>query len=1848
MASYQGTETYLIECSRENSIINRADDESSNGAWSNETDFVVKRGDKISVEMVCANIRGSGTGAPTIEFSGQNVVVNGETKPYCDTKILLEVFFYMNNNNTYSVGLPLIHPYGGINGIDASANMNMPINLCPRLTPNQVTNQPNHYREINEKIGYISQYGFATATDLSYGILGDAYGISQYKFDNPLFPGQPSDWYSSTVPAGLVIEGIRILVNPAVSPATLGTDFNSVLEGKVGNANQSNFFIGNHVFVDNGEVGSPTYKCWWLGKIEKLQSYLVTTVVYGLQIIFEVQTEAQNLYEASLNPEVACYVGDVELDSTGLFPTYIPLFNLNAGSSQEGLINYDNLNWSNTNVSSDYKLGNNGMFIYSKNTRKPQSGQSAEFNVFPGTDFNPVDISGNSYTSTAGEFGDTPGQAGFRNANIQQENNNQPYIFLRNDHFGVGRMSKNGKTYPLAEPMTAFVYISIEELLQDIDSLSAVINNKLNETIDGFGTTTEQTNQFLLNSLETPDGMNQASNVTPFYNRVGFYDQNVTDNSQNILMKQVSNAQFRNIITDIIPIKNGGGIKVTPANLSPGLDYMALSFGKQYGGVPNSNADGNNPTLDEQIWRAENTYLREILVTTSSTDDVSELVSYNFNDWANPIYGNMATANLYRYQVSDRLARLPLDKCNLIDTSNNIYTIRNIGKCVVLNNLLSYRTLDFIFPNGTNGYTNPNSTTREPKSLPVNDLYENQLIYTNLEFPTGPSQVWKDFADTLRKYETYYNLQKNAPQDYSEQVQDVKNWIWDVDIGQTDDRTTGQLRQTPGQPQNLPPLTSNGTDPLDIHQQNRPMVWDWTAKPPATATDTSSTTFNTALGVTITDYRPVSYNVGRTLICPTTSHEIFAGISMTGNSDEQEKMRFMKDLGRLKLKSRFDKDWYINSRNYLNYNVNSFTPVTPEVLDSGVKDAFDSNVDTTFAAMYDLPIVPYYYTMANGTKKLMCAFQVATSYLANKSKLSTINFGSMCWGNTIGISSSFFDNHAIIPMNNDQVKRSTLLTQTTVGTPGYIQICYQLSNNADTGINYPIIPNQANYYINSPNVLWNADNSGNSNGYQVPPYTDPNNLNRMKFKCTWTKRYDEPSETITAEWLQINNLYEPILGYQEINIDPRLTQFIGLGAGSSPYSFESSPGMCQAGIGVGVLSDNFIVYTDSDGNPVRYDVVQIEIYRNTDISGSSEIVPLNLGLQPNNVNYVWVGSSKPTFQYNSTKGRVEFIQLQEDNILNELTSSGTTNSATSSGQKAAIINSASNDAFYSRNTTNKDYSDPSLTTPVRNQGVRAEISGIGIYNIYLCPENYNPPNNINLSSYWSNTTYSQTETNHQTIIAGCTKADINNWENSLLNRLGFQSHRELLPSYGKQTNRFNPSTFNTTRPDLISRATKPLILCNTLNNSVNPAINTYYTANSATSNTNGLPLYSNGMLNNESVLVDLKSQALTASSPPILSTSPFLLIESDICQTNWRSGRTQQNVLFYLMKNYQASSFIYGYGSSYSHTANQDRVLSLIHTALRDPTTGRLQKCSNNSTIIYKIQRDIVVPPPRTTAKGIPLNIQPTMSTTDQLLTEILQVETGGGRGTGATSTGSSGLGTQIVSLETKNVGGVLPEQRQVQLEDAFQFQDADLPPTTNPEQMDMIEVVTYLVQQSIESVPVSDVNGPDIASKIYQVFKELGGLEGIKKVMKQTDWEDVLTQRVSTLLGPPSSAGLLTYNAQGSETLARLGDLYYSVLTASNNAERQVYGTNIEEIISNAVDTGAIAMRGQFLEDEIQPAKPSIVRGQGVRDEVLVTPEKRGPQTPTDGQPSRRNNTPETKEIKEDVKTPSKYAVRK
>ena len=109
---FTATETFLIEASRSNSLIDTADGGDFNAKWTNSANFNLRRGDRISVEMCAFNAANAGGGVPTIELTGEKAKAQGETKSYCDNKVLLEVFFYLNNNNTYSVGFPTKFPSG--------------------------------------------------------------------------------------------------------------------------------------------------------------------------------------------------------------------------------------------------------------------------------------------------------------------------------------------------------------------------------------------------------------------------------------------------------------------------------------------------------------------------------------------------------------------------------------------------------------------------------------------------------------------------------------------------------------------------------------------------------------------------------------------------------------------------------------------------------------------------------------------------------------------------------------------------------------------------------------------------------------------------------------------------------------------------------------------------------------------------------------------------------------------------------------------------------------------------------------------------------------------------------------------------------------------------------------------------------------------------------------------------------------------------------------------------------------------------------------------------------------------------------------------------------------------------------------------------------------------------------------------------------------------------------------------------------------------------------------------------------------------------------------------------------
>ena len=1886
MTTFQGTETYLIECSRENSAINIEDDDDTNGSWSNETDFVLKRGDRLSVEMVCANIRGSGTSAPTIEFSGQNVVVNGQTKEYCDTKVLLEVFFYMNNNNTYSVGLPLIHPFGGINGDGGTLanfdNLVMPTNLSPRVPKGNVTNQVCNYREVNMGEGYV----YPDSADLlNWGIwdglppepaymnqpgneipplpyftsqtpgtspqtpFDKAYQIYQFEIQNAAgvkaFKLPYAQVTTADLGAGFRISAVRLIPHAAVIsvPAQttppfipfnnnmLFTDYeNGILGGRTGDNYQNNFYPGNHMFINNNFVpGDGTPQLFdWVGQVERIFGVgglgAPTFNMKVVQLDFtdsntEGSTQEFGIYQGAASKfdfdcgDCASYVGGIyKLNDGGYI---MPKFDIKSGSSQEGLINYDNLELSHIPrvsgkyTGQGYMRGNNNLFMYSRNTRKPQTNQDSSLALFPNTMFQPDIVTGSPtpgkpfFTADAGEYGNLPAgaQFGYRNANIQQENNNDPYIFMRNDHFGKGRRGMNDEKMPDAEPMSAFIYISLKELLQDVNSVTNVINDRLRETITGIGTTTQQTSKLLVNSLENPEQRKPASNVVPYYNRVGFYDRQVTDGAptQKSLMADTNNAQYRNIITDIIPIKNGGCVKVNPANFTSGRNYLAQNYGKQYGGTPARGLFGNNATQAQLDNIKETTYLREI--ETSSGTAVPQgggvtkelLNEVNFQGWANPIYGNMATADLYKYQLGDRWANLPTWNCNRIVWNGGTHPLnRDVGKCVILNNKLEYNVLNFDFPQGLNNYTGdlvnfPNAT---PSPLICNTLYENQLIYLNIPWPTADDDegTWLKFAKAMRNYETYYNPATRAPVTYKQQRADLANWIFDGDVGMTDDRSTSQLRTQLGAPAHAPPGTSPEYPviappspppavPFARFQNNRPFYYDWINKPSTEASLATDPIYGTDLGLPFnsTDYRPAIYGANRTLICPTTSHEIFAGVSATSCVDNEEKYRILKELGRLKMKSRFNPDYYKTALNYKGGDIASQSTLPLDNNEIGFRLAnFPPDpverVDTTFMKSLDIGFYPYEYKRGDGTTITLCAIMVGTDYKAVADKISTINFGSMVWGQSIGISNSFYDNHAICPMNNDQVKRGQALTKTKSTAGSYKIIGEQKTNSVYYGNQYYQAPSSTTpfaatlAYTQTLGIVAGLDATiwDFAFDYAVAPYL--NTSGRFRCRLVFDDCLQYPGETAQVTWEQ-SSLFSAddslnpgtAANFTKISTDspefydpfnPAGTNFTGLFFNSAFNGDNTSPtpnpptatntwvltsgggignfdpanpnknsgfGCFQArGLtsnGLGDYGAYFNVYYDS-GAPVpqfvQFRTAVLEVFIQPTISPTDGVILPNLGLEYNKVNYVWCGATQPTFQYAQDKGRVEFQQLQDDNILNEKSvpykkdaSGNTSNSSAVTGTKAGILNTATEDAVFSRNSREDDFVNSKKTAPVKNSGIRAEISGVGIYKIWLCEENYEPPNNINLSSYWNNAEdgkgldglneiayWGQTELNRQKIIAGCVEADENNWGGSLFERLGFQSHRELLPAYGKQQNRFNPSTYNSTRPDKISRGTKPLILCNAVDNSIDPALNTFFTADPSGNSVNGIPMYSNGMLNDESISLQLVNQTLTASAPPILSTSPFLLIESDICSTNYRSGSTQKNVLFYLMKNYQASSFIYGYGSSYTHTANQDRTLSLINTAFRDPITGRLQKCSNNSTIIYKIQRDIVILPPTTDALGNPLPIaKPAETETEKLLNQIVSnTDKQGSKGGGAIGTGVAGGGKSappnvplfqsgLLQMVQENAGANMDIQGGADALQALEvtFQQINANPNITPTEAEVESAVAFTIQQLLGAYPL-------------------------------------------------------------------------------------------------------------------------------------------------------------------------------
>ena len=1349
-SNFGNTQTFLIECSRGNSLIDTKDGGDFNAKWTNETNFNLRRGDVVSVEMMALNAQNAVSGS-ALEFTGDAVVVDGTQKKYCDNKVLLEVFFYMNNNNTYSVGLPLIHPEGGINAV--ADNKYMPIQ-----GETGSPSAPQFGKTCsNGTIGYFQTSVVAGAISAGQIIPAKSYVILGWNTANS--PDDPPNYIANIPAAGTSCCGVVLADFGDPNPnAGVFANYDNWITGNIvaANATPVNFLVGNQLGYkdDTGAInfGDGGIKITSMRKIgagapapfaSKIECNFPFTIVNDL---------GNPISQGNL---IACEPSTRD------------------GSSEFGLPNYDNLKQTGqTPNNTQGRRDGNQLYNYSQNLGGSNpAGTSVPYNTFPNTTYG-----GGATRNATTAYDRDNNKQGFRNGNLRMECNGKPYIFMRNDYHGIGRQKPNcSGFYPKAEPQTAFILLEADELFTDTTSLANKLNDILHQALSPFNGDVPVQDNYITNDTQYSIDQFKSSSVIPARNTYGFYDQGVYNNAT-YSWKDTYSALW----TKILPIKYGGCTKVQPANFRPGFDLVGTATGQFF--LPIAG------TSEEQSNILKNTYI-DFMFNREQNNSY-----WNGEGRTNTLMGNCAVADMFKEILGDRMMRLPCLPFNTIVGGGGGDGIRDIGRPVIVNTKFN------IEPTNVNvgGSNCP---------IQLSKCVKSQLIFTNIEYPmidtaiinpNDPNNIvngkeFADFAKAVRDYELYGNKSTNAATTYKTQKLDKTGWCIDLDMGVTDDNASviPNIYTTP--------KTTNVT----------PIVPAWCLKFPNNADPAAAGgLYGTGLGANFNGGGDPTQPLYRRTISPAFSSPAF-GSDLT-KFDWLENWSAYRGLGKIWLESRFDPDWRTTSKSVedsipaagADANCKILTD-TDELLPFNPtnKPAID------FVEALDIGCYPYIYTDDDGNKQLCCAFRTMYDVDFDNNITSSMEMGMITWGLPIGVSQSSMDNHKIVPVNGDQAQAQNPIKN--VGTGSTIDIARQLS--------------------------------------------------------------------------------------------------------------------------------------------------------------------------PNQVNYIHIGANNPTFQFNSEKNRFEFVNLQTDNLLSQRNQASANPPAylPQAGNKVGIINGAQKDAIFNvpnpitRATSADNYSDP-----IKNQGLRAEIGGVGVYKIWLCPPDYTFPEDVNPVNYWDKSTLTKTTENRDKIIEGCTEATDDEWEGCLLNRLGFDVE-DFIPRYGRQFNRFDPSTYNNPNPNIIGNGIKPLMLNNAFDAVINPSLNIYWIPNPPSGDVVGIPQFNHGFNQENPVLLSTQSLPLTAATSPVLTTSPFFVVYSDIvADRKYQSGSTPLPAVFYCMKNYANSGFLYGYGSTFSIMVNQDRMLSQINTEIRNPQDGRLAKLSPNSVIVYKIQRQATIPAPMVDVFGNPENQQ--------------------------------------------------------------------------------------------------------------------------------------------------------------------------------------------------------------------------------------------------------------------------------
>ena len=340
------------------------------------------------------------------------------------------------------------------------------------------------------------------------------------------------------------------------------------------------------------------------------------------------------------------------------------------------------------------------------------------------------------------------------------------------------------------------------------------------------------------------------------------------------------------------------------------------------------------------------------------------------------------------------------------------------------------------------------------------------------------------------------------------------------------------------------------------------------------------------------------------------------------------------------------------------------------------------------------------------------------------------------------------------------------------------------------------------------------------------------------------------------------------------------------------------------------------------------------------------------GSAADNTNYIVVGASNPTFQWDNALSRCTFTNLHIPKVL------GVEDMPTKDGE--VVQTTMGNWVVKVADTSIKyGYIWELMRGSVSVSKTQYTINSNGTNRNYLL--NYSIGGISIDSMYGESTTANNTDLDSMTLLTQ------GNWGNCLLYKLGF-AYEDLFPTFGGPTNIYDYSKIKSSDPAVRYEKLKPL--------TTNPLIDissatslpvqdgTMTEPNPADESKPfkqvgmGLPTYSLSVGSLIPTNLDgTSSESIIASSLPIKLSTPYYTIYCSLSNGNYISNTDAYQILGIIQKRFIAGDYIYS-DPAPPMTVKINQKVTNIQIEIRD-NAGKVVSLNDNNTVVLRLDRAV-------------------------------------------------------------------------------------------------------------------------------------------------------------------------------------------------------------------------------------------------------------------------------------------------